>query len=298
MEVTINHDTENTICQLNLQIQNITTELEAIKMFVKEQRNKKFTELLQQQNKNLLEENKSKTTIIEMLIENQNLLNKVGLESNLTKKFEIVTQKSNKKQSVHKTDEIKCSNRYESLYIDDNYDESCKSYNNSFSSDGSTSSDKISDEISLGNMQKKKNQKIYKKRNETKRKDRKNVIKEKDETTKERTGNLHIHKNRYYHQSKAPVERIQSTFSSVITKNCKKIVLFSDSILKNFRMREFNSFIKKGEVSLKAFPDVKARQLNHYTIPLLGDNTYNGSIIYVDLNDLLSNDKSTNNICK
>ena len=131
-----------------------------------------------------------------------------------------------------------------------------------------------------------------------KRKDRKNVIKEKDETTKEKTGNLHVHKNRYYHQSKAPVERIQSTFSSVITKKRKKIVLFSDSILKNLRMGEFNSFIKKREVSLKAFPEAKARQLNHYTIPLLEDNTNDGAIIHVGINDLLSNDKSTNGICK
>ena len=71
MEVAINDDTENTICKLNLQIQNITTELEAIKMFVKEQfylikkstakidhqskpqRNKEFIELLQQQKKTL-----------------------------------------------------------------------------------------------------------------------------------------------------------------------------------------------------------------------------------------------------
>ena len=131
-----------------------------------------------------------------------------------------------------------------------------------------------------------------------KRKDRKNVIKEKDETTKEKTGNLHVHKNRYYHQSKAPVERIQSTFSSVITKKRKKIVLFSDSILKNLRMGEFNSFIKKGEVSLKTFPGAKARQLNHYTIPLLEDNTYDGAIIHVGINDLPSYDKSTNDICK
>ena len=131
-----------------------------------------------------------------------------------------------------------------------------------------------------------------------KRKDGKNVIKEKDESTKERTGNLHIHKNRYYHQSKAPVKRIQSTFSSVITKKRKKIVLFSDSILKNLRMGEFNSFIKKREVSLKAFPGAKARQLNHYTIPLLEDNTYDGAIIHVGIKDLLSNDKSTNDICK
>ena len=63
-------------------------------------------------------------------------------------------------------------------------------------------------------------------------------------------------------------------------------------------MGEFNSFIKKGEVSLKAFPGAKARQLNHYTIPLLEDNTYDGAIIHVGKNDLLSNDKSTNNICK
>ena len=99
LEVAIINDTENTI-KLNLQIQNITTELEAIKMFVKEQfylirkslteidnqsatqRNKEFIELLQQQNKNLVEENKSKTTIIQILIENQNHLNKVDLESN------------------------------------------------------------------------------------------------------------------------------------------------------------------------------------------------------------------------
>ena len=39
LEVTINNDTENTIHKLNLQIQDITTELEAIKMFVKEQFN-------------------------------------------------------------------------------------------------------------------------------------------------------------------------------------------------------------------------------------------------------------------
>ena len=87
LEVTINHDTEKAIYKLNLQIQNITTQLEAIKMFVKEQfylikkstakidhqskpqRNKEFIELLQQQNKNLVEEIKSKTTIIQLLIE-------------------------------------------------------------------------------------------------------------------------------------------------------------------------------------------------------------------------------------
>ena len=63
-------------------------------------------------------------------------------------------------------------------------------------------------------------------------------------------------------------------------------------------MGEFNSFIKKGEFSLKVFPGAKTRQLNHYTIPPLEDNTYDGAIIHVGINDLLSNDKSTNGICK
>ena len=44
---------------------------------------------------------------------------------------------------------IKCSDRYETLYTDDNDDESYNSYDSSTPSDSSTSSDEISDEISL-----------------------------------------------------------------------------------------------------------------------------------------------------
>ena len=71
-----------------------------------------------------MKENKSKTTIIQILIENQSHIYQVYLESNSTQKFETVTQKSNRKLSIHKTDETKCSNRYETLYTDDNDKES------------------------------------------------------------------------------------------------------------------------------------------------------------------------------
>ena len=108
-------------------------------------------------------------------------MNKVDLGSNSTKKFEIATRKSNRKQSIHKTDEIKCSNRYETLYTDDNDDESCNSYDSSTSKGSSTSPD----EISSGNVQKNKNRKISTERKEMKRKDKNTVIKEKDETSKE-----------------------------------------------------------------------------------------------------------------
>ena len=74
--MTIIIDIENTIHKLNLQVQVITTDLEAIKLFVKEQfylmkklltkidhkfepqRNKECIELIQQQSKNLMKENK------------------------------------------------------------------------------------------------------------------------------------------------------------------------------------------------------------------------------------------------
>ena len=161
------------------------------------QRNKEFIELLQQQNKNLLEENKLKTTLIQMLIENQNNLNKVDLESNSTQKIEI-HENQTENYSIHKTDEIKCSNRYGALYTDYNDDESCNSY------DTSTSSDKNSDEISSGNIQKKTNRRISTKRKEMKGKDKNTVIKEKEENRKyeiqiikEGKGNLDNHKNRY-----------------------------------------------------------------------------------------------------
>ena len=80
-----------------------------------------------------------------MLIENQNNLNKVDVESNSTQKFKTVSQKSNRKQSIYKTDEIKCSNRYETLYTDDNDDEFYNSCNSSTFSNSSASSDKILD---------------------------------------------------------------------------------------------------------------------------------------------------------
>ena len=60
----------------------------------------------------------------------------------------------------------------------------------------------------------------------------------------------------------------------------------------------FDSFMKKGEVYLKVFPGLKTRQLNHHNIPLLEDNTYDAAVIHIGINDLLSNVKSTNEICK
>ena len=81
---------ENNSYMCDNQVYDLITETEAIKMFIKElfyatkksivdisnhseqQNNKEIIEILQEQNKLLIEENKSKTTIIEMLVESQN----------------------------------------------------------------------------------------------------------------------------------------------------------------------------------------------------------------------------------
>ena len=89
--------------------------------------------------------------------------------------------------SVYKIDEIKCSNRYETLYADDNDDESCNSYDSSTSPDSSISSDKIFDEISSSNIRKKRNQKIstkMKERKGTDKNDKNTVIWEKEGNSK------------------------------------------------------------------------------------------------------------------
>ena len=71
------------------QVYDLTTEREAIRMFIKEQfyvikksiadisnhseqQNKEIIELLEEQNILLIEENNSKTTIMEMVVESQN----------------------------------------------------------------------------------------------------------------------------------------------------------------------------------------------------------------------------------
>ena len=95
-----------------------------------------------------------------------------------------------------------------------------------------------------------------------------------------------------------PLETVQSSYSNIVSRKKKKIVRFGDSILKNLRMGEFNSFAKDADVYLKAFPGTKANQLNYQTIPVIQGNNYNAAAIRVAINDLLSSNKSVNDICR
>ena len=113
-------------------------------------------------------------------------MNKVDLKPNSTKKFETATRKANRKQSIHETDEIKCSNRYETLML----------MNLAIHTIVVPLQTAV---LHLKKFLSKSHRVIYKRKkieNFNKKEGNENNIKEKDKTSKEKTGNLDIHKNK------------------------------------------------------------------------------------------------------
>ena len=166
--------------------------------------------------------------------------------------------KSNRKISIHKTDEIEYSNRYETLYTDDNdtddndTDANDTDDNDTYDNETLYTDDNDTDDndnfiqmIMITNLaihaivlplqtavpclrkfltkfhrvihKRKKSRKISTKRKETKgnnKNDKNTVIKEIEgngkcevQTIKERKGNLDNHKNWYYHEPQATIEK-------------------------------------------------------------------------------------------
>ena len=93
--------------------------------------------------------------------------------------------------------------------------------------------------------------------------------------------------------------RLPPTFNNAIAREKKKVVLFTDSILKTLSMGKFNSCISGANLQLKSFPGCKALQLDHHTIPILQEQYYDAAGIHVGINDLLnsSSKKSVDGIC-
>ena len=99
-----------------------------------------------------------------------------------------------------------------------------------------------------------------------------------------------------HYVSQPTVETVQSSYSNIVSRKKKKIVIFSD--IKNLRMEELNSFVQEGEVYLKVFPGAKANQLNYQIIPVIQGNNHEAAAIHVGISDLLSSNKSVNGICR
>ena len=61
-----------------------------------------------------------------------------------------------------------------------------------------------------------------------------------------RTGNFDVHKDRYYHQPKALIEKVQATSCGTATRKRKKITFLAMTFLKKLANSKIYFFHKKG----------------------------------------------------
>ena len=83
------------------------------------------------------------------------------------------------------------------------------------------------------------------------------------------------------------IQKINSISSNAVIPKKKHIALFLVSIPRGIKMKHLSSQVKEGIINLKAFPDTKVNQLNHYLIPTLEEFNYDCAIIHKDINDIL-----------
>ena len=75
----------------------------------------------------------------------------------------------------------------------------------------------------------------------------------------------------------------------------KQIVIFSDSIPRGIRLREFNYWLYKAYTQLKSFPGGTSKELLYYVEPTLKSKTFDDPFLHVNVNDLL-NDESQDTV--
>ena len=63
--------------------------------------------------------------------------------------------------------------------------------------------------------------------------------------------------------------------------------MFSDSIPKGIRIREFNRYITNATTRLKSFPGATSKELTHYVVLTLQEESFNSALIHISINDIL-----------
>ena len=86
------------------------------------------------------------------------------------------------------------------------------------------------------------------------------------------------------------VKRRQETYTDAVYGNVKndthKIIMFTDSIPRGIWMRKFNQ-CTDAIARLKRFPGVTSKELAHYVIPTLKEESFLSALIRVGINDIL-----------
>ena len=61
----------------------------------------------------------------------------------------------------------------------------------------------------------------------------------------------------------------------------KKVIIFSDSICRRLKLKEFNSFLNYGNAFKKCFPGTTPKVLLHYCLPSLIEHKPDEVIIHI-----------------
>ena len=70
-------------------------------------------------------------------------------------------------------------------------------------------------------------------------------------------------------------------------RKSKRIIMYSDSIPKGIRIREFNRSITNATARLKSFPGAASKELTHYVVPTLQEESFSLALIHIGINDIL-----------
>ena len=82
--------------------------------------------------------------------------------------------------------------------------------------------------------------------------------------------------------------------NAVKTKYNSNIKIFSDSIPRGIRMRDFNKFVRVWKAKLQCFPGTTSNKLLHYSDVNLQDNNTESVILHVGVNNVLHDSTETN----
>ena len=93
-----------------------------------------------------------------------------------------------------------------------------------------------------------------------------------------------------YHENQHSYGRKFSASESKFSKRKKQIVIFSDSIRRGIRLREFNYWLHKGYAQLKSFPGGTSKELLYYVEPTLKNRELDDALLHVGVNNLLNDE--------
>ena len=101
-------------------------------------------------------------------------------------------------------------------------------------------------------------------------------------------------KENLFQQTRNTFEKMETSYSNIVKQKPKNVVIFTDSMLKSLRMKEFNKYLNGGIAHLNPFPRTKAKQMDHHVIPILEEHQYGAAVIHVGIKDLLKNRTNIN----